>query len=357
MAPIVATAAPISLQALAIGAQQDFSDKYDADAVFQMTGRVLSVQLGSPHSTIQLEVRRDGTRQLWTLHGDNPAQLAATGLTARTLRSADRIVVCGYLPKTSREESNAPTPTDAALQVFAEQITLSDGRKINFASNGPGSCLDPIVPEAANRYNRIPGTGVRTESLPIVPMSTGPVDPTADSPVLSAVRATRPPSVDAPSGPRMQPPVPPSVPTAAVQERIPYDPLEAGYLELYDRQKPVNLTGKVTRVDWTQPNTYIFMTVNNVAWVVETSFIQFRQISVSPAIHVGDTITVSGYLPREKPIQPLPAASYPGVPALLAAQHLARAGQIVLSGFVLNMGTPPTDEEINRRSWCATVRC
>jgi hypothetical protein len=99
------------------------------------------------------------------------------------------------------------------------------------------------------------------------------------------------------------------------------------------------------------------MTVNGAPWAVEASFIQFRQISVSPAIHVGDTITVNGFLPREKPAEPLPAPFHAGAGSLLRAERFARAGQIVLSGFILNMGIPPTDEEIARRSWCASVRC
>ena len=60
----------------------------------------------------------------------------------------------------------------------------------------------------------------------------------------------------------------------------------------------MTLTGKVTRVDWTNPNSYIYVAANGGLWAVESGFIQFRQASVTPAIRVDETITVQGYLPR-----------------------------------------------------------
>ena len=91
---------------------------------------------------------------------------------------------------------------------------------------------------------------------------------------------------------------------------IPSDPLDRAYWELYDRQRSITLTGKVTRVDWTNPNSYIYMSAASGLWAVESGFIQFRQASVTPAIRVDETITVMGYLPKEEPFGQLPATRF-----------------------------------------------
>src|SRR5262245_18889719 len=78
------------------------------------------------------------------------------------------------------------------------------------------------------------------------------------------------------------------------------DPLDRAYWEMYDREKPVTLSGKVTRVDWTMPNSYIFLVADGATWVVESAYIQFLQSTVTPAVRAGDLITVTGYYPREQ---------------------------------------------------------
>jgi hypothetical protein len=118
-----------------------------------------------------------------------------------------------------------------------------------------------------------------------------------------------------------------SVPTAN-PALIPSDPLDRAYWELYDCDKQVTISGKVAKVTWTDPNTYIFLEASGTEWAIESSFIQFRQSNVNPAVRVGQTITVSGYLPKDEPPSFLPAKSSPAVSSYLKAKHLIRAGEM-----------------------------
>jgi len=139
---------------------------------------------------------------------------------------------------------------------------------------------------------------------------------------------------------------------------IPSDPLDRGYWELYDSDKEVTLTGKVTRVDWANPNSYVYLMADGTEWAVESGFIQFRQSSVTPAIHVDDTITISGYLPKDQPISMLPARISPRVDSYLKKDHLIRAGEITtVFGQKLVMGQPPSQKEMAERLKCSALGC
>ena len=150
----------------------------------------------------------------------------------------------------------------------------------------------------------------------------------------------------------------PSAPGTPSFALIPSDPLDRAYWELYDRDKPVTLTGKVTKVDWTNPNAYIYIAANGGLWAIESGFIQFRQASVTPAIRVDETITVQGYLPRERPESDLPARKSPSIAAYLKTNHLIRAGEITtVFGQKLMMGRPPTEKEMAERLRCSALGC
>ena len=139
---------------------------------------------------------------------------------------------------------------------------------------------------------------------------------------------------------------------------IPSDPLDRAYWELYDRQRSITLTGKVTRVDWSNPNSYIYLAAASGLWAVESGFIQFRQASVTPAVRVDETITVLGYLPKEEPFGLLPATRFASFTAFLRSNHLIRAGEITTAfGQKLAMGRPPSDAEIAERLKCSPFGC
>jgi hypothetical protein len=138
---------------------------------------------------------------------------------------------------------------------------------------------------------------------------------------------------------------------------IPADPLDRAYWEMYDRARSVTLTGRVTRVDWSNPNTYIYVSSRGATWALESNFTQFRQASVTPAVRVGDTVTVVAYLPRDEKNAELPARTSPAA-SYLKNHRLGRAGEITTAyGQRLSMGIPPTDKERADRLRCTAFGC
>jgi len=153
--------------------------------------------------------------------------------------------------------------------------------------------------------------------------------------------------------------MPESAPAGSVANAtIPADPLDRAYWEMYDRERPITLKGKVTRVDWTMPNSYIFIAAEGGLWAVESGYIHFRQSSVTPAVRVNETITVTGYFPREGPNGDLPAWRSPSISTYLRTSHLVRAGEITtVYGQKLTLGRPPTDQEMAERLRCTALGC
>ena len=153
-------------------------------------------------------------------------------------------------------------------------------------------------------------------------------------------------------------PMPDSAPAGSVTDAvIPEDPVDQTYWPLYDRERPIMLKGKVTRVDWTTPNSYIFMSTDTGPWVIESSFAQFRHARVTPAIRVDEVITVLGYLPRSS-VHDIPLRRFASAASYLRANHLIRAGEITtVVGQKLTMGKPPTDAELAKRFTCPYFDC
>lgn len=153
-------------------------------------------------------------------------------------------------------------------------------------------------------------------------------------------------------------PEPYRAPAGSVTEPIiQQDPVDQTYWPLYDRLKPITLTGKVTRVDWTTPNSYIFLRAESGTWAVESSFAQFRQARVTPAIRVDEVITVVGYLPRAGASE-VPIRRFANAATYLKANQLIRAGEITtVHGQKLTLGRPPTDEELAARFTCPALDC
>jgi hypothetical protein len=147
-------------------------------------------------------------------------------------------------------------------------------------------------------------------------------------------------------------------PGTAAPAAIPSDPLDRAYWELYDRARSVTLTGKVTRVDWLMPNSYIYLVADGALWAVESGFAQFRQANVMPAVHVDEIITVTGYLPKEDAPIELPAKRISAMSTYLKTNHFVRAGEITtVFGQKLHMGKPPSDKEMSERLKCSPFGC
>ena len=73
----------------------------------------------------------------------------------------------------------------------------------------------------------------------------------------------------------------------------------------YDRDKPVTLTGKVTRVEWMNPHVYFYMDVTEAAgtvqWAIEGGAPNtlYRAGWRKDSLKFGDVVTVHGYLARD----------------------------------------------------------
>jgi len=74
----------------------------------------------------------------------------------------------------------------------------------------------------------------------------------------------------------------------------------------YDRNKPVTLTGAVTKIDWINPHARIFIDAKDatgkiVNWEIELGApaILLRNGWTKKAITVGETVTVSGSLAKD----------------------------------------------------------
>jgi len=98
----------------------------------------------------------------------------------------------------------------------------------------------------------------------------------------------------------------------------------------YDVKKPTTLTGRVTRIEWTNPHVHFFIDVTDTSGaVVNWEFTMgavnglLRRGWTMSLVKAGDTVTVDGYLARD-------------------GSHLANARLVTLSdGRKMSGGTMP----------------
>ena len=74
----------------------------------------------------------------------------------------------------------------------------------------------------------------------------------------------------------------------------------------YDREKPVRLVGKVTKIEWMNPHVYFYIDVAEPAgtaahWAIEGGAPNslYRAGWRRDSLKVGETVTVHGYLARD----------------------------------------------------------
>lgn len=73
----------------------------------------------------------------------------------------------------------------------------------------------------------------------------------------------------------------------------------------YDSNKPITLTGSVTRIEWMNPHVYFYIDVNEspapVRWAIEAGAPNtlYRAGWRKDSIKVGDIVTVNGHLARD----------------------------------------------------------
>lgn len=97
----------------------------------------------------------------------------------------------------------------------------------------------------------------------------------------------------------------------------------------YDRDKPIVLQGKVTKVEWANPHVYFYMDVagpaNTVAhWSIEGGAPNslYRAGWRKDSLKVGDLVTVDGYLARDgSKLANMKTATFPDGRTVLGGQQ------------------------------------
>ncbi len=77
-------------------AHHSFASIYDTDQAVKMTGTVREFLFVHPHPFLVVETRNEaGVRETWRAEMDNRFELEDIGMTARTFRPGDQVVVSG----------------------------------------------------------------------------------------------------------------------------------------------------------------------------------------------------------------------------------------------------------------------
>ena len=75
-------------------AHHSITGQYDPRAAVTVKGIVLEVRIRNPHSQMRLEVvDAAGRTEVWALEMDDVADLAEQGVTSKTLRAGDKLVI------------------------------------------------------------------------------------------------------------------------------------------------------------------------------------------------------------------------------------------------------------------------
>ena len=78
-------------------AHHSITGQYDPRAAVTVKGIVLEVRIRNPHSQMRLEVvDAAGRTEVWALEMDDVADLAEQGVTSKTLRAGDKLVIFGF---------------------------------------------------------------------------------------------------------------------------------------------------------------------------------------------------------------------------------------------------------------------
>jgi len=96
-----AAIAVVAVSGAGADAHHSISSVYDSSRQANIEGIVAQFQLINPHPFLFIDVTDGaGTAQRWRLEMDNRSELVAIGVTARTLKPGDRVVVRGSLART-----------------------------------------------------------------------------------------------------------------------------------------------------------------------------------------------------------------------------------------------------------------
>jgi hypothetical protein len=78
-------------------AHHSVTGQYDPKAAVTVEGIVVDVRIRNPHSQMRMEVVNAAKRtEVWALEMDDVADMAEQGITAKTLRAGDKLVIFGF---------------------------------------------------------------------------------------------------------------------------------------------------------------------------------------------------------------------------------------------------------------------
>ena len=101
MHSLAAAIAVVAISGARVDAHHSISSVYDSSRQANIEGIVAQFQLINPHPFLFIDVTDGaGIAQRWRLEMDNRSELVAIGVTARTLKPGDRVVVRGSLART-----------------------------------------------------------------------------------------------------------------------------------------------------------------------------------------------------------------------------------------------------------------
>jgi hypothetical protein len=87
----------------AVIAHHSFTSIYDSDQTVKMTGTVREFLFIHPHPFLVVEIRNEaGASQTWRAEMDNRSELEEIGMTARTFRPGDQVMVSGSPGRSQR---------------------------------------------------------------------------------------------------------------------------------------------------------------------------------------------------------------------------------------------------------------
>ena len=90
------------LWGLESNAHHDVLDAINLNNPFEIVGQVAAVDLGRPHSTLEILIRRvSGKDQIWRIQMDDRRALSERGFTDVSLQNLEWVKVIVYLPEGS----------------------------------------------------------------------------------------------------------------------------------------------------------------------------------------------------------------------------------------------------------------
>jgi uncharacterized protein DUF6152 len=109
-------------------AHHAFQAEFDAKKPIHLRGTVTKMEWINPHAWLHIDVKNpDGTVSEWMIEAGTPNTLFRRGFTKDSLKIGTEVIVDGYQAKDGSNSGNG------------RDVTLPDGRKLFFGSNGTGA--------------------------------------------------------------------------------------------------------------------------------------------------------------------------------------------------------------------------